>query len=218
MAKRSNEEWLDALQTAGEGQQQEALLDLRDYLVRTAFVYLRDGRSDLLMLSSDTLYEMAEDYAQNALMAIQENLDKFRGDAQFTTWAYRFVINEAAADLRRRSYRDFSWEDVAGQETAVFASLMAPGTAVVPDVKAEREELLRFLQQILENDLNERQRLALLGVHFQGRSMQEMAEVLETTPNNLYKMMHDARKKIKARLLEQHYSAGDILGLFDTMW
>lgn len=216
MAKRSNEAWLDALQGAGESQQ-EALLDLRDYLVRTAFVYLRDGRSDLLLLSTDTLYEMAEDYAQNALLAIQENLDKFRGDAQFTTWAYRFVINEAAADLRRRR-RDFSWEDVAGQETAVFASLLGPDTGGDPDVKAEREEFLQLLWQILENDLNERQRWALLGVHFQGRSMQEMAEILETTPNTLYKMLHDARKKIKASLLAQHYSAGDILGLFDALW
>ncbi len=217
MAKRSNEAWLEALQGAGESQQ-EALLDLRDYLVRTAFVYLRDGRSDLLLLSTDTLYEMAEDYAQNALLAIQENLEKFRGDAQFTTWAYRFVINEAAADLRRRQYRDFSWEDVAGQETAVFASLLDSGAGGDPEAKAEREEFLYLLRQILESDLNERQRLALLGVHFQGRSMQEMAEILETTPNNLYKMMHDARKKIKARLVDQHYSAGDILGLFDALW
>ncbi|NOG34083.1 MAG: RNA polymerase sigma factor [Chloroflexi bacterium] len=215
--KRSNEAWLDALQGAGQSQQ-EALLDLRDYLVRTAFVYLRDGRSDLLLLSTDTLYEMAEDYAQNALLAIQDNLDKFRGDAQFTTWAYRFAINEAATDLRRRQHRDFSWEDVAGQETAVFASLLDPGTGGDPDVKAEREEFLQLLWQILENDLNERQRLALLGVYFQGRSMQEMAEILETTPNTLYKMLHDARKKIKASLLNQHYSAGDILGLFDAMW
>ncbi|HRQ39183.1 MAG TPA: RNA polymerase sigma factor [Chloroflexota bacterium] len=217
MVKRSNEAWLAALQGTGEGQH-EALLDLRDYLVRTAFVYLRDGRSDLLLLSTDTLYEMAEDYAQNSLLAIQENLDKFRGDAQFTTWAYRFVINEAAADLRRRQYRDFSWEDVAGQETAVFASLLHSGTDGDPEGKAEREEFLRLLWQILDSDLNERQRLAFLGVHFQERSMQEMAEILETTPNTLYKMMHDARKKIKARLLEQHYSAGDILGLFDAMW
>ncbi|MCL4267576.1 MAG: sigma-70 family RNA polymerase sigma factor [Anaerolineae bacterium] len=217
MVKRSNEAWLDALQGTGDSQH-EALLDLREYLVRTAFVYLRDGRSDLLSHSTDTLFEMAEDYAQNALLAIQENLDKFRGDAQFTTWAYRFVINEAAADLRRRQYRDFSWEDVAGQETAVFASLLASGTAVDPEVKAEREELLRFLLKILETDLNERQRLALLGVHFQGRSLPEMAEILETTPNTLYKMMHDARKKIKASLLAHHYSAGDILGLFETMW
>jgi RNA polymerase sigma-70 factor (ECF subfamily) len=217
MAKRSNEEWLDALQGAGESQQ-EALLDLREYLVRTAFVYLRDGRSDLLLLSTDSLYEMAEDYAQSALVTIQDNLDKFRGDAQFTTWAYRFVINEAAADLRRRQYRDFSWEDVAAQETAVFSALLSPGLADIPDVRAEREELLHLLLHILETDLNERQRAALFGVHFQGRSMQEMAELLETTPNNLYKMMHDARKKIKARLLDQHYSAGDILGLFDTMW
>jgi len=217
MVRRNNAEWLEALRGSGKAQQ-EALLDLREYLVRTVFVYLRDGRTDLISLSTDTLYEMAEDYAQNALLNIQDNLERFRGDAQFTTWAYRFVINEAAADLRRRRYREFSWEDISGQETAVFSPLLVPETSVDPEIRAEREEWIAFLRQILESDLNEKQRLAFLGVYFQDRSLQEMAEKLETTPNNLYKMLHDARKKIKARLLARHYSIGDILGLFDTLW
>lgn len=217
MAKRSNTAWLAALQESGEAQLQ-ALSDLREYLVRAVFVYLRDGRAELSHLSADTLYEMAEDYAQNALLRIQDNLDKFRGDARFTTWAYRFVINEAAADLRRRRYRDFSWDEVAAQEKATFIPLLEGVTRTDLELEAERAELIAFLLQLLESELNERQRLAILGVHFQGRSLQEVAEALETTPNTLYKMLHDARKKLKAKLLAHHYSAGDILGLFDTLW
>ncbi len=217
MVKRTNEEWLAALLESGEAQVQ-ALSDLREYLVRATFVYLRDGRVEVTHLSTDTLYEMAEDYAQNALLSIRDNLDKFRGDAKFTTWAYRFVINEAAADLRRRRYRDFSWDDLAKQETAVFSPLTESETKNDPELKAAREELVTFLLQVLETELNERQRQAVLGIHFQGRSLQEVAENLETTPNTLYKMLHDARKKIKAKLLAHHYSAGDILGLFDNLW
>jgi RNA polymerase sigma-70 factor (ECF subfamily) len=217
MVKRTNEEWLTALQETGETQRQ-ALSDLREYLVRAAFVYLRDGRSELSHRSTNTLYEMAEDYAQSALVRLRENLGKFRGDAKFTTWAYRFVINEAAADLRRRRYQEFSWDDALEQETVVFTAVFATPPELEPDLKAEREELLSFLMEIIESELNERQRIAMIGVHFQGRSMQEVAELLETTPNTLYKMLHDARKKLKAKLLARHYSQGDILGLFDNLW
>lgn len=217
MVKRTNEEWLTALHNPGEAQSQ-ALSDLREYLVRAVYVYLRDGRSELAHLSTDNLYEMAEDYAQSALLKVRDNLDKFRGDAKFTTWAYRFVINEAAADLRKKHYREFSWDDISAGETAVFATILSATATADPDLKTEREELIQFLLQIIEVELNERQRIAVIGVHFQGRSMQEMAEILETTSNTIYKMLHDSRKKIKAKLLAQHYSAGDILGLFDNLW
>lgn len=217
MVKRTNKEWLTALQNPGEAQSQ-ALSDLRDYLVRAAYVYLRDGRSELAHLSANNLFEMAEDYAQNALLKVQDNLDKFRGDAKFTTWSYRFVINEAAADLRKKRYQAFSWDDLTERETAVFTSILSASAKQDPDLKTEREELIQFLLQTIETELNERQRIAMLGVHFESRSMQEVAEILETTPNTIYKMLHDGRKKIKAKLLAKHYSAGDILGLFDNLW
>jgi len=217
MAQRTNAEWLNDLQQPGESQA-SALADLREYLLRAAFVYLRDGRSELNHLSSDDLMEMAEDFAQNALVTLQANLHKFRGDAKFTTWAYRFVINEAAGELRKRRYRDFSWDAAAEEETAVFRQLLLTDPFLDPTLQAEREELIRFLLDIIETGLNERQRLAILCVHFQGRSMQETAEILETSPNTLYKILHDARKKIKAKLLARHYSMGDILALFDSLW
>lgn len=218
MVKRTNTEWLDALQNEGDTQT-EALADLREYLVRAAFVYLRDGRTELNHLATDDLYEMAEDYAQNALLKLRRNLEKFRGDSKFTTWAYRFVINEAAADLRRRRYREFSWDDITEQETATFQSLFSTfTTADNLEASTQRKEVVQYLLQIIQTDLNERQQVAMLGIHFQDRSMQEVAEILETTPNTVYKMLHDARKKLKAKLLARYYSAGDILGLFDGLW
>ncbi|HIP71544.1 MAG TPA: sigma-70 family RNA polymerase sigma factor [Anaerolineae bacterium] len=217
MAQRTNAEWLNDLQQPGDVQA-SALADLREYLLRAAFVYLRDGRSELHHLSSDDLMEMAEDFAQNALITLQANLHKFRGDAKFTTWAYRFVINEAAGELRKRRYRDFSWDELTERETAVFTQLLQADRPLDPTLQAEREELIRFLVNIIETELKERQRIAILCVHFQGRSMQETAEILETSPNTLYKTLHDARKKIKAKLLARHYSMGDILALFDSLW
>lgn len=217
MAQRTNAEWLEALQQTGSAQK-EALSDLRDYLLRAVFVYLRDRRPELSGLSTSDLYELAEDFAQEALLSIRRNLDRFRGDAKFTTWAYRFVINEAAGDLRRRRYRHISLDDLSGQELAEYPSILGSETGQDPEAEASRRELITFVLDIIRNELNQKQRMAILAVHFQGCSLQEVAELLETSPNTLYKILHDGRKKIKAELLAHHYSAGDILGLFESLW
>lgn len=216
MSGRTNDEWLQALRHPG-AQQNAALSELRDYLFRAAFIYLRDRRTDLTDYATADLREMAEDFAQDALVAIRANLDSFRGDAKFTTWAYRFVINAAAAELRRRYYRRLSFEDLAEQETAVFDTLLITHTGADPALAAERQEVIDQLIGIIRTDLNERQRIAMLAVHFQGRSIQETAEKLDTSANTVYKMLHDARKKIKAQLMARHLGAGDVLALFDDL-
>ena len=217
MVQRTNDEWLDALQQPGDAQQ-EALSDLREYLLRAVYVYLRDRRPEMRGLSAAELYERAEDFAQDALLAIRNNLDKFRGDSKFTTWAYRFVINTAASELRqqRRSY--VSLDDLTKQGTAVLTSVLESDVELNPETEAGRREFVTIVLDIINNELTERQRIAILGVYFQDLSIQEVAELLETSPNALYKTLHEARKKIKAILLDHHYGPGDILGLFEGLW
>jgi RNA polymerase sigma-70 factor (ECF subfamily) len=214
MNTRTNEEWLYELRQP-EVERTETLVELREYLFRAVFLYLRDQRTDLTGYSRAHLREMAEDFAQEALLTILENLDKFRGDSKFTTWAYRFVINKAADELRRRRYRDVSLDRLADREAAALMALIDLGPRQDPDLAAERHELMGYLLKIIQNELNERQRLAILGIHFQGRSTQEIAAQMEVSPNTLYKILHDARRKLKAKLQARQLSIGDILALFE---
>lgn len=212
---RTNEEWLQHLQTIGE-LRENALVDLRDYLLRAVFLYLRDRRPDLSELDTNELYDLAEDFAQDALLSVRANLHNFRGESKFTTWAYRFVINHAADELRRKQYGHLSLEKLTEQETAVFHSLLSPQQYAEPDLASERQDMVRKLVDILQTHLNERQRLAILEVHFQERSMPEVAEELNISTNTLYKLLHDARKKLKAALAANHLSEGDIMAIFDA--
>jgi RNA polymerase sigma-70 factor (ECF subfamily) len=178
-------------------------------------LYLRDQRRDLAYLARSELRQMADDFAQDAVLAIQANLDSFSGRSKFTTWAYRFVINAAASELRRRYYRErLSWEEVAERETAVIESI-ATSELYDPDTIVDRKRFLNELLAIIRTELNERQRFALLAVYFEEQSIQETAEQLESTPNTIYKMLHDARKKIRAQLLARYVGEGDILALFE---
>ena len=215
MPSRSNAEWLRALQEQQGEALSEALQDLYDFLLRAVLVYLSQARGELTAWSRDDVRGLADDLAQEALLEIRQNLSSFKGESKFTTWAYRFVINRAASELRRQRYRNVSFDQLRDEEPAVFQNLLQQQGAVEPERLAERRAYLKLLREIIETELNERQRAAIVGVHLQGLAMDEVAAALGLTRNALYKLLHDARKQIKARLQAQHLTEGDILAAFE---
>lgn len=215
MITRDNEAWLEALSRPGEAQVR-AIEDLREYLMRAVLVYLGSHRGDLVEWSASEIRHFADDIVQEALLAIQKKLTSFRGDSKFTTWAYRFVINMSASELRRRRYRELSLESLQEQEARLVAVKLQGKREVDPGVEAERRAFLELLDQIIQEELTERQRQAFLGVHVQDLSMQEVAHLLGISRNTLYKLLHDARRKLKVRLQARYVDAKDVLTLFEN--
>ena len=218
MAARSNADWVAAL-SEGEGEALSlALQDLRDFLVRATLVYLSQHRSELTLWSQADILQLAEDCAQEALLEIRSQLGTFRGEAKFTTWAYRFAINRAASELRRQRYRNVSLDWLHEDVPSLLQKMVTQGTVaepVEPEHLVEQHAYLELLTNIISTELNDRQRMAIIGVHWQGRSMEEVAAVLGVTRNALYKLLHDARKRIKARLAAHYLTEGDILAAFE---
>src|SRR5262245_41321289 len=126
MSLLSNEEWLQLLSGRSSTAKDEAIAQLRDYLVRSVLVYLASQREELTHWTRQTIREFAEDVAQDALLDILGSLETFRGESRFTTWAYRFAINEAASELRRRRYRDLSLDQLL-EGASLFESLLEAG-------------------------------------------------------------------------------------------
>jgi RNA polymerase sigma-70 factor (ECF subfamily) len=215
MFPRSNQDWLRALKEPPGEAQTEALDELHDFLLRAVLVYLSQSRNELADWGRQAVRDLAEDLAQDALLEIRDNLNTFRGEAKFTTWACQVVINRAASELRRRRYSDFSLDSLRESEPAVFQSLTADKEKAEPEHVAERRNYLALLRQIVETGLGERQRAAIIGVHWQGRSMEEVADALGITRNALYKLLHDARKNIRDQLTARHLTQGDILAAFE---
>jgi RNA polymerase sigma-70 factor (ECF subfamily) len=209
---RSNAEWLADLRN--EEAQAEALADLREYLLGAVFLYLDRHREDLTHLDRRELEHLAEDFAQEALLQIQAKLDTFRGESKFTTWAYRFVINVAAGELRLHRWRTLSIETLVSEGEVPLLTFLSDQEAPDPETAAARNQILELMHQIIYEELTERQRLALVSVHFHGIPMAEVARQLNSTPNNVYKLIHDARKKLKQSLQRRHYSEADVLAIF----
>ena len=207
---RNNEQWLADLGR----EEAEALADLREYLRRAVFTYLNRHREDLNHLDRGELEHLAEDMVQDSLLQILVTLDTFRGDSKFTTWAYRFVINAAAGELRLHRWRSVSIELLAGEGEGPAFAFVADENAPEPEKVAARHQILALLYRIIEHDLTELQRRALIRVHFQGVPVVVLARELDSSPNNVYKLLHDARRKLKKGLQREHYSEADVLAIF----
>jgi RNA polymerase sigma-70 factor (ECF subfamily) len=215
MAERTNEEWLADLRGAPEVQAL-ALKDLQTRLQRGIFYYLSRERSDLSGLSNHELTQMAQDLAQDATLRVIENLDSFRGDSLFTTWATRIAVRVAISELRRARYKDFSLDEMSANgdllplTTNPVASSKPPG----PERAAEQAEILARIQRALDDVLTERQQQALIAVTVRGVPLEVVAERMNTNRNALYKLLHDARQKLKTHLEAQGLSMDYVFNLF----
>ncbi|MBI4671730.1 MAG: RNA polymerase sigma factor [Chloroflexi bacterium] len=217
MVDRSNQEWLDALRVTSSEAQNEALNDLRDLVLRAIVIYLSRRRASLRGWTRERVRELAEDLTQETILDIRAGLDSFRGEAKFTTWAYRFAINRTASELRRHRYRDISLDQLRDEEKHVFQRVLQTSAQVAgEDIErlVVQRYYIKLCKEIIETELNERQRLALVGVLVEGRSMDEVAAALQLNRNALYKLLHDARKKLQAQLRARHLSKGDVLAAF----
>ncbi len=211
--ERNNEMWLEELRN-GHPQQAAAIEELRKYLKRGVMAYLRN-RSDLGYLADAELQQMSEDFTQDALLKVQSNLDTFQGKSKFTTWATKIAANHTISELRRAKWKDLSLDAITEAGTALQEILnvdTAPGSN--PDTQSERQQVWETILDVIKNELTERQRQVLVSVRVENMPVQKVADLLETNANNVYKLLHDARTKLKRRLLESGLEAQYILQLF----
>lgn len=211
--ERTNRDWLRELRD-GNAYQSKAIRDLLQHLKRGVLAYLRT-RSDLNYLAERELEHMSEDFAQEALLKVQANLDKFEGKSKFTTWAAKIAANHTISELRRAKWRDFSLDAITESGTSLQEILTPTSNqSSSPDTESERRQVWEILTDVINNELTERQRQALVAVRVENIPIAEVARLLNTNSNNVYKLLHDARLKLKRRLQALDLDAEYILNLF----
>ena len=210
--ERSNQAWLADLRSSGRDRDR-AILDLRDFLLRAILVYLSRQRSDLAGLDFEELRQLAEDWAQQSLLKVLDQLDGFRGESKLTTWAYRVSINLVAGELRRRRFRDLSLEALVEANPGGSGLRLDPGSPS-PEERLGRGQVWEAVSQAIDQDLSQRQRHVIRRVVLEGAAPELVAEELGTNRNNVYKILHDARHKLKRSLLARNWSSEEMLAAF----
>lgn len=211
MRVRTNDEWLRALRASGD-EQAAPVADLRAYLVRAALYALRRRRSSLAHLSPTDVEALAEDCAQDALIAILGRLGEFRGESRFTTWVYKFAVNIALVAARREGGKRVPLDEVL--QSADAADWAGAGAGPDPDRAARRAEAWGAIRAAMRRELTERQRQALTAIVVDGIPMDELVRHWGSNRNAVYKMLHDARRKLKASLERRGLPAHEVLSLF----
>ena len=183
------QEWLAALREATDGQT-AVLADMADFVRRSlAKSFGRQlGDADL------------EDLTQDVLVQVHRKHGDFRGDSRFSTWVAAIAVRTALSELRRRKHKNLSLEEAVqagGEQLAQAAS--APG-----DIQQRQQRQL--LHDAIQEALTDRQREALLA-ELGGLPMEEVARRLGSKRGAVYKLLHDARKRLRAHLTERGFDA-----------
>jgi RNA polymerase sigma-70 factor (ECF subfamily) len=200
--ERTNEQWLMELRGPNPD---GALADLYDLLVR--------GLGAALGGYGGGVEANFGDFAQEALIKITGNLDSFRGESRFTTWAQKIAINVALTELKRRRWRDVSLQALFAQREA---SDRGPADIqLTPEELAFQNTVLGELRRIVDEELTDRQREAVVAVLLEGMPISEVAKRMGTNQNALYKLLHDARRKLKREMEAAGLSPQEVLAAFE---
>jgi RNA polymerase sigma-70 factor (ECF subfamily) len=191
--------WLDALSAEGTARE-EAVRRLHALLMRAARFQL--GRASAgWQLRGESVDDVATEVANEALVTILSHRSDFRGASRFVTWASKFVIFEVSAARRRRLWKarelPLEPDGWARLELAAARSDGAEGTL-------EQFEWLRALRVAIDDRLSERQRLVFVAVALNEVPIDVVAERLGASRGAVYKTLHDARRKLRAHLAQEH--------------
>lgn len=214
-ATRTNHAWLDDLRSSG-APQEAAIADLRELLLRAALYFFSRNLGDFAGLSRDEVLQRAEDCAQDALISVLDHLGDFRGDSKFSTWAYKFAINIAMTTSRRERWKGVSLDELAASGEGEFYEWVArdQSDGIAPEQSALRSELRAVIREVIERDLSDKQRYVLVLMVFRGVPLDEVVRHLDSNRNAVYKLLHDARRKIKSSLEARGFETGETLAIF----
>jgi RNA polymerase sigma-70 factor, ECF subfamily len=210
MNQRSNEEWIEDLSFDG-ARREEALEDLRAIIVRSMPAALQGW-----LPSTNPQFEpLVEEVAQETLLRVLSHLETFQSRARFTTWVYKIAVRIALTELRRRRWQDHSLETLLDMENAPETPAYTADTHLGPEMDVTQADIMVYVGRIMEEELSERQKQAMRLVMVQGLPLEEAARFLGKERNALYKMLHDARLRLRQRLARDGFSPEELIRLFE---
>lgn len=209
MQERTNEQWLEDL-TPAHPHQAQALADLRQEILH-GLPYALSG----WLTPSDPRFEaLAEEVAQETLLRVLAHLHTFEGRSKFTTWVHKIAVRVAYSDLRRKRWQNYSLEALSETDDGVPTEKWLADPSASPAQIIEGQDMMARVRRIMAEELTEKQRQAMTAMALTGMPMEELARRMNTNRNALYKLIHDARLKLKRRLAQEGISPEDLLATF----
>jgi RNA polymerase sigma-70 factor (ECF subfamily) len=212
MTTRTNEQWLSDLRAEG-ATREAALQDLRAVIARG----LPFALSRWLSPASPQFESLVEEVTQETLLRVLDQLHTFEGRSMFTTWVHKIAIRIALTELRRKRWQDSSLDEMVDDEEILVSPRILEDSHPTPEQTAERTDMLAHIRRVIEEELTDRQRRALIMLGVQGIPMEEAARRLKTNRNALYKLLHDARLRLRQRLEAEGLNVDEVFSSFEKV-
>jgi RNA polymerase sigma-70 factor (ECF subfamily) len=188
-------DWLRRLSARDGVRRQEAEGELHARLLRIALAEA-SRRSGSTPVTGPELTDVAHQAADDAMLAILGKLAAFRGESRFMTWAYRFVILEVSSKLGRHYWRHAPVVLDAEQWDRLPDRL-----GIDPERHAESAALLAEVRRVVDDELTVHQRRVFVAIVVDGIPLDALAARLGLQRNAIYKVIFDARRKIRRALV-----------------
>ncbi len=189
----TNDQWVDLL---SDPVNETAVDELRRLLIRGL-------KPALFKYVDHELDQFVEDVAQDGILKILDNIDTFRSESKFMTWAMKIAVREGLTELRRKRWDNISIEDLKGGPDEEGSEVYSETFASVepsPEQTTAQKIAVEKIEKMIDELLTDRQQTAIKALLIHDLSSNQVAEILDTNRNNLYKLLYDARQKLKNEL------------------
>ena len=145
--------------------------------------------------------EEAEDLAQEVFLRVYRNREKYSPTAKFATWLFKIANNLALNALRNRTRRvalslDTNTANSSGNWPA---QQLATSRDQPPTHRLQQRELEEVIRRALD-ELNERQRMAVILNKYEDMDYQEIAAVMGLSMKAVKSLLCRARMKLRQSL------------------
>ncbi|HEY6806600.1 MAG TPA: sigma-70 family RNA polymerase sigma factor [Pyrinomonadaceae bacterium] len=138
---------------------------------------------------------LADDVTQQIFLKLFTAIQQFRGEAEFTTWLYRLVVN-ACMDEQRRRRRLLPWGD---------SSTHNPTEKKPQEKRYAKLEVAQAVQQAI-SELKPKFRLPILLKYVEGLSYEEIATVMNCSKGTVASRLNRGHGQLAKQLahLREH--------------
>jgi RNA polymerase sigma-70 factor (ECF subfamily) len=170
-----------------------ALARLHELLVRASRHQVWRLRGLLHAADAAAVDDLAQQAADDAMVAVLRKLPTFEGRSRFTTWVYKFAVLQAGVAVRSQAWRH--------REVPLPDTLPLADTGASPTELTEATQLADAVRRAIATQLTPHQRRVVLALLVEDVPIDVLADRLGSSRNALYKALHDARQRLRAALV-----------------
>jgi RNA polymerase sigma-70 factor (ECF subfamily) len=146
--------------------------------------------------------ELAEDLTQETFVKVLNALERYRPEYKFSSWIFKIANNAAIDQLRRKELDTLSLEggpDATTPDRIEATSLQVSGDGESPLEELEARELGSAIEQAIARLRPEYQSCIIMR-HVDGRSYDEIADILDLPLGTVKTYIHRARAELRMLL------------------